>query len=210
MIDEGYVKYQCDWIKSDPINSNEIEELNCWRNKFYHLGLIGIYESGIGFGNISIRAAQPGQFIISGTQTGHLFSLNEQHCTRVIDFDLDQNCLTCQGAIQASSESLTHAVIYEANPLVNAVIHVHHLELWQKLMYQVPTTAKNCRYGTPEMAKEMLRLFNADRLIEKKILVMAGHEEGIISFGKSLEEAGSILLNYYSAIAPSPALDTNQ
>lgn len=200
MIDEGYIKYQCNWINSDPLSFEEIAELNQWRNKLYKLGLIGEYDNGIGFGNISIRYSQPGQFIISGTQTGNLSALNEQHYTRVINFDLEKNFLTCCGPIQASSESLTHATLYQANPTVNAVIHVHHLELWQKLMYKVPTTAIEVAYGTPEMAKEILRLFREDNLIETKIIVMSGHEEGIISFGNNSIEAGNILLDRYNKL----------
>ena len=197
MIDEGYVKYQCNWIKSEPMDLNEIAELNKCRNKLYELGLIGEYENGIGFGNLSIRYSLPEQFVVSGTQTGNLPVLNEQHYTRVTNFDLEQNSLTCYGPIKASSESLTHATLYQIDPKVNAIIHVHNLELWQELMYKVSTTEKNVSYGTPEMAKEIIRLFKQDNLIDKKILVMSGHEEGIISFGANLEEAANILLDRY-------------
>ena len=48
------------------------------------------------------------------------------------------------------------------------------------------------------MAKEIQRLFRETDVKEKKILVMAGHKEGIISFGKDLDEAGKIMLNYLS------------
>ncbi|NET03955.1 MAG: class II aldolase/adducin family protein [Symploca sp. SIO2B6] len=197
MIDEGYVKYHCNWIKAESVSFNEIKELNQWRDELYQLGLIGEYENGIGFGNISIRYYLPGQFIVSGTHTGSLPTLNEQHYTRVTSFDIGRNCLTCEGQIQASSESLTHAVLYEADATVNAIIHVHHLKLWQKLMYKVPTSAQDVPYGTPEMAKEIIRLFEEENLNEKKIMVMAGHEEGIISFGSNLEVAVKIILGCY-------------
>ncbi len=206
MIDEGYIKYQCNWINSEPVSFDRIAELNEWRLKFYELGLIGEYDNGIGFGNISIRYSQSGQFIVSGTQTGNLSVLSEQHYTKVTNFDLERNCLTCYGPIKASSESLTHATLYQANPTVNAIIHVHHLELWQELMDKVPTTNKNVSYGTPEMAKEIIRLFQEDNLIETKILVMSGHEEGIISFGTSLEEAGNILLNRFNKLIVPKAI----
>ena len=206
MIDEGYTKYQCKWINSQPLSFDEIAELNKWRNKFYKLGLIGEYDNGIGFGNISIRYSQPVQFIVSGTQTGNLPTLNEQHYTRVTDFDLEKNFLSCCGPIQASSESLTHATLYQANPTVNAVIHVHHLQLWQQLMYKVPTTAIEVAYGTPEMAKEILRLFQKDNLMQTKVVVMSGHEEGIISFGRNLEEAGNILLDRYNKLILEKAI----
>ena len=51
---------------------------------------------------------------------------------------------TCIGPIQASSASLTHAAIYQANPDINAVIHVHDRDLWENLLDRVPTTARNC------------------------------------------------------------------
>ena len=200
LIDEGYVKYQCNWINSEPMGFDKIAELNKWRNKLYKLGLIGEYDNGIGFGNISIRDCQPEQFIVSGTQTGHLSVLSEQHYTKVTNFDLEENSLTCCGPIKASSESLTHATLYQANKTVNAIIHIHHLELWQELMYKVPTTDKDVAYGTPEMAKEIIRLFKEDDLIKTQILVMSGHEEGIISFGKNLEAAGKILLDRYNKL----------
>lgn len=198
MIDEGYIKYNCCWIRSTPIEPHEIKEINEWRDRFHNLGLIGEYSNGIGFGNISIRYGKTGQFIISGTQTGNLSSLSEYHYTLVVNFDLQRNSLTCKGPIEASSESLTHAVIYNANPEVNAVIHVHHLELWERLMNKVPTTSRDFAYGTPEIAEEIIRLFKEDNLMEKKILVMGGHREGIISFGVNLKEAGKILLEYYN------------
>ncbi|PSP29818.1 MAG: rRNA adenine methyltransferase [Cyanobacteria bacterium SW_4_48_29] len=197
MIDEGYIKYQCNWVVSDPVSVQDAQELNRWRNQLYRLGLIGEDEDGIGFGNISMRHSVPGQFIVSGTQTGHLSSLSEQHYTRVVDFDLEQNCLSCEGGIKASSESLTHASVYEASSSVNAIIHVHNLELWKRLMYQVPTTSPDCAYGTPEMAKDIIRLFQQENLIEKKILVMSGHEAGIITFGENLDAAGKMLMRYF-------------
>jgi ribulose-5-phosphate 4-epimerase/fuculose-1-phosphate aldolase len=214
-LDEGYIKYQCNWINTSSISRDEIRELNRWREKLYQLNLIGQYDNGIGFGNISIRDAentalatessraqhnQSTHFIISGTTTGSIAHLTEKHYTRVIAFDWDKNSVTCVGLIKASSEALTHAAVYVANPQVNAVIHVHHRQLWQQLIDRVGTTQKNCAYGTPEMAKEIIRLCQERRVKEQKIIVMSGHEEGIITFGNSLDEAGNILLNYYNRL----------
>ena len=79
---------------------------------------------------------------------------------------------------------------------IQAIIHIHNLELWNQLMDKVPTTKKEVPYGTPEMAKEVFRLFQETNVKEEKIIVMAGHDEGIIAFGKDLDEAGSVLLNF--------------
>ena len=142
--DEGYIKYQCNWTNCDTISADEIIQLNHWRDRLYRLGLIGVYDDGIGFGNLSIRQDNSNLFIISGTKTGSIPHFNHQHYTKVTDFDWQQNYVTCIGAIQASSESLTHGALYTANPAVNAVIHVHNLQLWQNLIDRVPTTNKNC------------------------------------------------------------------
>ncbi len=195
MIDEGYIKYQCHWIKKPSVSEVEIAELNQWRTKLYQLGLIGQYDNGIGFGNISIRDAQSNRFIISGTQTGGIPNLTAQHYTKVIDFDYRQNSVTCKGLIKASSETLTHAALYN-DPEINAVIHVHHHQLWQKLMDRVPSSDRNCAYGTPEMAQEIMRLCQLQEVKKQKIIVMTGHEGGILTFGVNLSEAGEIILKY--------------
>ena len=201
-MDEGYIKYQCYWTKEDTISSAEIIELNSWRSKLYNLGLIGEYSNGIGFGNLSIRLSQQHQFIITGTQTGAIANLTPQQYTKVTDFDWQQNYVSCLGAIKASSESLTHGALYQANPLINAVIHVHSLSLWQKLLNRVPTTNPDCAYGTPEMAEEIIKLSQAIKTPSDSIIVMSGHEEGIITFGKNLDEAGDILMDYLQLVEP--------
>lgn len=193
MKETGVIKFNCNWIKSEPMNADLLIDLNFWRDKMFDLGFIGVNEDGIGYGNMSIRSTE-NQFIITGSATGKERKLSNQHFTNVIDYDLEKNSLTALGPIIASSESLTHAVIYEYDKNINAVIHIHNLALWEKLMNKIPTTKKSVEYGTPAMAKEIIRLFDETNLANEKMLVMAGHEEGIISFGKNLNEAGSLLL----------------
>ena len=122
--------------------------------------------------------------------------MNGKHYTRVLDFDLSRNTLTCQGPVKASSESLTHAALYETCVEAQAIIHVHHKKLWKTLKHQVPTSDAKVPYGTPEMATEIRRLIETTDLPKKKILVMAGHEEGVVTFGKDCEEAGKILFRH--------------
>ncbi|MBE9041677.1 class II aldolase/adducin family protein [Oscillatoriales cyanobacterium LEGE 11467] len=200
MIDEGTIKYCCEWISGEPPPRDRLEDLMVVRDRLYALGLIGAYDCGIGFGNISVRLENSHRFIVSGTQTGHLPHLKPQHYTVVTDFSLGQNQLTCTGPVKASSESLTHASIYTQQPGVTGIIHVHNGPLWQQLLGRVPTTRREVPYGTPEMAREMWRLFEEEDLGERKMLVMAGHEDGAIAFGKDLAEAEAVLMEYYSAI----------
>ncbi|GJM32378.1 MAG: hypothetical protein DHS20C18_13790 [Saprospiraceae bacterium] len=195
MLDEGYIKFQPVWTPAEPLNWNILNELDHWRTVLYQHQLIGAYDNGIGFGNISQRWNAGHQFIISGSATGNIAKLNSQHYSLVERVEVDQNTLYCSGPILASSESMSHAVIYQECPWVNAVIHVHHLEYWKTLLHQIPTTPEQATYGTPDMAYAIIDLLQNDDLIKKKLFVMAGHEEGIFAFGESLETAASSLLN---------------
>lgn len=200
MIDEGYVKFQAQWNESAPLATTHIQELNVYRQQLYDLGLIGAYANGIGYGNISKKHNAKGHFIISGTATGNLNKLNTLHYALVTKVASEHNKLWCEGPIMASSESMSHAAIYEHCPEILAVVHVHHLALWKKLMHQVPTTDASAPYGSPEMVKSIVHLLNQTNLREEKIFVMEGHEEGIFTFGESLEQATEILLKYFYAL----------
>jgi L-ribulose-5-phosphate 4-epimerase len=192
MNEEG-IKFICRWMDEKPLDYKVLKDLNTWRSRLYQAGLIGVYDSGIGYGNISMRYKRD-KFIITGTATGKFKKLNSRHYTQVTAYNVEKNRVTTVGPIKASSESLTHAVLYECDSTINAVFHVHHLGLWKKLMHVAPTSKKNVEYGTTSMAREMARLFKDTALAKEKILVMAGHEEGIITFGETLVEAGEKIL----------------
>ena len=193
MTDEGYIKFNCTWIEEALSEKSSINELNNWRQKLYNSQLIGAYPDGIGYGNISCRLAD-GNFLITGTATGGIEKLTNGHFSRVSDFNIADNAITCHGPVKASSESLTHAIIYKCLPQTNAVVHIHNKTLWYELLNKVPTTSHEVAYGTPAMAKEIERLLTTTNLQEDKILVMAGHEDGIITFGDNLAEAAGKLL----------------
>lgn len=195
MIDEGAIKFQSHWRKTEALTNSEIELLDRWRRPLFEAGLIGHYEDlGIGFGNLSVRAAARGQFIISGSQTGHLAELGAEHYALVEDYDIDRNRVFSSGACEASSESMTHAVIYELDSKIGAVVHVHSQELWAGLKGSAATTDAAIAYGTPEMAQEFRRLFREGDFQETGIAVMAGHDSGLVSTGSNLQEATERIL----------------
>ncbi len=199
MFDEGVIKFNCEWIQSQAPSEIEIKGVNRLRNELYKLDFIGVYPDGIGFGNLSIRLSNKKDFLITGTQTGGIENLKPEHYTRVTDYDIEKNFVRCEGPIKASSESLTHAMIYDLDTIIRAVVHVHHEFLWQQLMDQLPTTDKKVPYGTPEMAREVRRIYQQADLKKGKIFVMGGHEHGIITFGTNLDEAKSVLFHYAKA-----------
>lgn len=199
MNETGTIKFQCRWIPSEPLDMEEFEEMTRWRDNLYRLGLIGAYKNGIGFGNLSMRVNETERFIITGTKTGTWPGIQREHFTLVTQYDFDANTLTCRGPIKASSESLTHAAVYQSDGTIRAVIHVHHLAMWRRLINRMPTTSRSAEYGTPQMAHEVMRLFRSTNVKEEKLLVMGGHEEGLLAFGRNLDEAGSVLLDAFES-----------
>lgn len=198
--DEGVIKFHCLWEKSAALDTSSLQELISVRQNLFALNLIGVYPDGISFGNLSVRINQPEGFIISGSQTGHLLQTTAEHYSLVKKFSIEKNEITCRGPIQASSESLTHAMIYEIFEQTRAVIHVHSAFLWKNLMNQVPTTDQSVPYGTPAMAKEIKRLAKESNLPQLRILVMAGHEDGVIAFAENLTEAERIIMFYLESL----------
>lgn len=171
-----------------------LAKLNAYRRKLLKQRLMGVDSNGVGFGNLSVRDGVNGNFYITGSATGGLPELMPTDCVRVVAYDFARNWLRYEGAAIPSSESLTHAAIYESDPTTSAVIHCHDSDLWTRLLDRVPTTSKPIAYGTPEMAYEIMRLFKLSDVRSRKIFVLAGHEGGIVTFGKSFQDAFDVLM----------------
>lgn len=198
---EGVIKYRLEFKQTEAISEN-LQELNVWRSILYQLQLIGQDAQrygGFGYGNLSIRSQQDAShFIISGTQTGGLVELGQEHYVRIDSCDVRNNWVSASGPIEPSSEALTHAMFYQLKPSVKCVIHVHDPNLWcYGLENSFPCTDKMVAFGTPEMGAEVKRLFQKDGLKQIRTLVMAGHEDGVICFGDSIEQAGAVLLELW-------------
>ena len=197
MSNDGYLKFNCERLDEDfDMPAKTFDKLTKWRQTMFESRLIGVYSSGIGYGNISLRAADGG-FYISGTATGGLPELGQKHYALVTSWSLRLNSLTCQGKINASAESLSHAAIYEALPDVGAVIHIHHKGMWEKYINSLLTTSPGVMYGTPEMALEIQNIVLTLNKGQDAILVMGGHEDGIVAWGKTPGDAGTCILKYY-------------
>ena len=187
-----YIKFACECAAAKIISFDGLAELNACRRKLLRLGLVGVDTKGIGFGNLSIRDGV--NFYITGSATGRIPELSPADCARVVKCDFKKNWLRYEGAAIPSSESLTHAAVYESDTKAGAVIHCHNSKLWAALLNQVPSSSQAVEYGTADMAREVTRLFEVTDLQSRKIFVMAGHEGGIVAFGKDLEEAFSVLM----------------
>ncbi|MCB0344301.1 MAG: class II aldolase/adducin family protein [Bdellovibrionales bacterium] len=200
MHDEGYVKYRAELVEAPPPDSELAAKLNYSRSILRSRGMIGVYPDGVGFGNISARLAGSISFVISGTATGGIETLEAEHFTTVTAFDIERNWLRCEGPIAASSEAMTHGAVYLADASAAAVIHVHSEALWTELLEQSPATSAKVEYGTPEMAREVVRLLRETAAGRLRIFAMAGHREGVIAFGGSLDEARETIISAYNKV----------
>lgn len=196
---EGVIKYQLEYLPSEPCNEALLESIQQWRLTLFQLGLIGQDSArygGLGYGNISIRHGDG--FIISGTQTGDLAVLTPEHYAIVERCDPVCNHIVASGPVKPSSEALTHGAVYALDHSVQAVIHIHSPEIWQKrAKLFLPETPADVPYGTSEMARAVKELWQEEALKLSPVFAMAGHQDGIMSFGKDMTEAGMPLLNTF-------------
>jgi ribulose-5-phosphate 4-epimerase/fuculose-1-phosphate aldolase len=201
--EEGVTKFDLSFAPSLPLPRRRVQALIAWRDILRRLGLVGqdpARYGGVGFGNLSRRLSTKSavtdlRFTITGTQTGALPALDANHFASVIACDWEHNHVHAEGPIAPSSESLTHAMLYHLGPSIGFVFHVHSPEIWQaRTWLNLPTTALDVAYGTPAMAAEIQRLWQSGALARRRIVVMAGHEDGVIGFGRSAEQAGTVLV----------------
>ena len=185
--DDGIIKYHAIHKNSSPPDHINLDQLDEVRTKLFDLGLVGVYSDGIGYGNVSIR--NDTGCIISGTSTGAVRALGAGGYCYVRSFDLKKNTVKTEGPILASSESMTHCAIYQAHSSVQCVLHIHSRELWKKLLDKgYDSTPAEISYGTPQMAVSMATLVIANTETSN-LLVMAGHEDGIVAYGHTINSA---------------------
>ena len=197
-----YIKFSCERVAAGITSFGRLAQLNAYRRKLLNLSLIGVDPNGIGFGNLSIRDGATDNFYITGSATGGMHEVTLADCAKVVGYDFHRNRVRYEGSALPSSESLTHAAIYESDATAGAVIHCHDSKLWMAALNRVPTTSKAAEYGTPEMASEITQLLTRTDAPTRKIVVMAGHEGGILTFGKDLEEAFAVLMRERKKICP--------
>lgn len=200
MEQEGVIKYRLAFRESNiRIDEASLHTLNQYRSIMLALGLMGQdnarYE-GYGFGNISLRCLETNEaFWISGSQTGHLAELSSSDVPLVTQSYPEENTIVAQGLTLPSSESMTHAVIYQQAAKINAVIHVHSPDIWlHRRALNLVSTPESVTYGTPEMAKSVAQLVKTQAdLASPLVFGMDGHEDGVVVAGENLTQCASSL-----------------
>jgi len=194
METEGVIKFQLSFERT-PARPVNISALMTWREILRRLGLIGQDPQryhGLGFGNLSMRTKDG--FLVSGSQTGHIGSPGVESYSEVFDWQLEDNHVAARGPVEPSSESLTHAAVYDCVTAANFVFHVHSPSVWRSAAdMSIPKTGAGIEYGTPAMAREVLRVCKQQVL--PGAFVMAGHQDGVVCYGNTAMETGMRLVN---------------
>jgi methylthioribose-1-phosphate isomerase len=194
-VNEGVIKFDFHCEDNKLIIPDKMfNQINPARNKLADLKLIGRYSDGLSYGNISIRLPGTDEFFISASDTGKIALTDREHYVKIISCNIEKNFCLYSGQGLPSSETLTHYIIYKMCKEANSVIHIHNKEIWQRLLGNVPTTPSSADYGTIDMVKSVENLFAEEVLQKSKLFVMHGHEEGVVCFGKSVEDAMKVIM----------------
>ena len=191
----------------DRVLGETVRVLAAWREILARLGLLGqdpARYGGMAYGNVSARLGPFGdaprgrrRFLVTGTQTSGRRRVTLADFCVVEDYDLASNRVRSSGPVPPSSESLTHGALYDVAPAARVVLHAHAPEVWRRAkVLGLPATRDGVRNGTPEMALEVQRLHRDGPLASLGILVMGGHEDGLLTFGASASAAGAVLVRH--------------
>ena len=206
--DEGVIKFAAEHDLR-PLEPRRYVDLACklvaWREILSKTQLVGQDPQrygGAGYGNVSARLGPPSlgqgrrRFLITGTQTGGKAWLALDDFCAVDRYDYRRNAVESFGVTLPSSESMTHGAIYDLSPQIRFVYHAHSPTIWRRARdLRLPTTDRKVAYGTPEMALEVQRLYQTTGLAERRVFAMGGHEDGVVAFGHTPEQAGQAIIN---------------
>ncbi len=189
---EGYIKFSFTHEPAPPPTHPALAELRRVRDELRDWGWLGVLPDGIGFGNLSVRGPDREQFVITASGTGRYVAALPEHFCAVLAWDVARNHVRCRGPLPASSESMSHGAVYAARPDAQAVIHIHDRALHARLRAAgAPATPADAEFGTPELARAIAAL--VPTLPAAAVLVLGGHEDGLLAFGPSLDAARAAL-----------------
>lgn len=193
----------------------EFNELAAWRDILFRLDLIGQHPDkyeGFAFGNLSTKYADHTDddvFVITASQTSGAVQLEADHLVTIREANLSRFWVEAEGAEPPSSETLTHAMIYQADKRARCVLHIHNPAMWHhRAKLNLPETPESVSYGTQAMVSAVAELLDQHQS-RPLVFATAGHQDGIFVLGTHLRDCGGLLVTYY-AKALALEQDVNQ
>lgn len=205
-MQEGVIQYRLEHsgVGLDRAERTSAEALSGWRSVLRDTALLGedpARYGGLGYGNLSHRVGARSlprgrrRFVITGTQTSGVPELGPDGYACVDSWNAAKFELRSHGLVRPSSEAITHATIYDQGPHVAVVLHVHSPAVWTRASHlKLPVTPAGVDYGTPAMADAVASLFRSGRVWEVGAFAMLGHHDGVVAFGRDVDEAAIRLM----------------
>lgn len=183
---------------ADSIDTEHFTQLAAWRTILRQLDLIGRDPSrydGFAYGNLSVRDhADPQRFYVTASQTGGDADFDLAQLVRIDRWNAERFDVRATGVAPPSSESITHGMVYAADPTIAWVMHVHMPIIWgnaRKL--GLPATAEDVSYGSPAMANAVSILLH-EHSGRPIVFATLGHEDGVFVCGATAHETGTCLV----------------
>ena len=198
---EGAIRFSFELRRggvADVIPADAFRYLTAWRDILRRLQLLGRdprrYD-GYHYGNVSVRDPSCAErFFVTASQTSGRRRLTARQIVRIDACDAVRFALTATGTAAPSSESISHAMLYAADPAIGWVMHGHSATIWQHVgALGLPCTPVDVEYGSPAMARAVGELLTARR---QRPLVFAtlGHTDGVFAAGADADTTGLALV----------------
>lgn len=159
---------------------------------------------GLAFGNVSTGTGAEAGFWVSATQTADLAVLEPDMAVRVEAWSIDANRVDARGRRMPSSETLSHAAIFEARgSRPTTVVHGHAPRLWALAdALELPVTDPAAANGTIAIARAVRAL----AIDEAGLIVMGGHRDGVLAYADSGPRAIAAIRDALEAAAQHQTL----
>lgn len=191
----------------DALDAIRFAQLAAWRTILRKLDLIGrdaTRYDGFAYGNLSVRDADTARFFVTASQTGGDAQFDRKQLVRIDRWSAERFDVTATGAAPPSSESITHGMLYAADPAIAWVMHVHSPAIWRSAQrLGLPTTGATVPYGSAAMANAVVVLLR-NHSTRPIAFATLGHEDGVFACGASADETGVVLVRRLAAALGAP------
>jgi ribulose-5-phosphate 4-epimerase/fuculose-1-phosphate aldolase len=182
----------------DRLARDAFARLRAWRQILRRLHLIGRHArryDGYAYGNLSVRDPRdPTRFYVTASQTSGAATLRIADVVRVDRCDVERFEVDAVGDKPPSSESITHGMVYAADPSIVWIMHAHAPAIWRAAApLCLATTPPDVEYGSRAMAGAVAELLARERA-RPLVFATLGHEDGVFACGATADDAGSLLV----------------
>ena len=182
-----------------PFDESLIAIINPYRTHYHKKKWIGenriLYPKEPVYGNLSQIIGE--SIFISGSGTSSVEIADGSHYAMVEIVNSLENWVKSYGPVKPSSETMTHHSVYSLVDDAKFVFHSHYPGWRIHDLFDLPTTHEDADYGTQFMAEEFERLLLHNKInTQQRIIIMAGPEDGIVTWGDSALTAAFVMHQY--------------